>query len=342
MNLFRNPEVRRPFLIMLIEVGFACLSCALLISRGYQVRLILWMMIPAAILAVAVFVISIFLIFKKIRTFTLRVDQSLHGKRDLQFDEFKEGDFAALQDVVQKMALSHARQAEQLEAEKGFLQQSLADITHQIKTPLSSLTLTAEALMAEDVSDAERKRAGRKILDTTVHINDLVATLLKLSRLDADAVVFKTETFSAASLIDAVCEPLEISMELRDITLVKNVPEETVIRSDMLWLKEAIMNIVKNCMEHTPEGGTISIDATDSEVTTQIVISDTGSGIAEEDLPHLFERFYRGKDAGPNSVGIGLAFTNQVVRALGGTVKVKNRPEGGAVFIVRLNNKINV
>ena len=342
MRLLRNPEIRRPFLIALLEVIVSVCAAALLLYGGVSPRILLFIMIPSLVLCIAIFMFYASLNTKKIRDFTLRAEQSLHGKRDLQFDDFKEGDFAVMKTVFQNMALSHARQAEQLEAEKGFLQQSLADITHQIKTPLSSLTLTAEALMAEDVSDAERKRAGRKILDTTVHINDLVATLLKLSRLDADAVVFKTEDFSAASLIDAVCEPLEISMELRDITLVKNVPAETVIRSDMLWLKEAIMNIVKNCMEHTPEGGTVSIDVTDSEVTTQIVISDTGSGIAEEDLPHLFERFYRGKDAGPNSVGIGLAFTNQVVRALGGTVKVRNRPEGGAVFIVRLNNKINV
>lgn len=341
MRLLRNPEIRRPFLIAALEVIMSVCAAALLLYGGVSPRILLFVMIPSLVLCIAIFMFYAKLNTQKIRDFTLRAEQSLHGKRDLQFDDFKEGDFAVMKTVFQNMAQSHARQAEQLEAEKGFLQQSLADITHQIKTPLSSLTLTAEALMAEDVSDAERKRAGRKILDTTVHINDLVATLLKLSRLDADAVVFKTESFSAASLIDAVCEPLEMSMELRGIALVRNVPEETVIQSDVLWLKEAIMNIVKNCMEHTPGSGTVSIDVTDNDVTTRIVISDTGPGIAEEDLPHLFERFYRGKDAGPNSVGIGLAFTNQVIRALGGTVKVRNRPEGGAMFTVRLN-KINV
>ncbi len=341
MNLFRNPEVRRPFLIMLAEVGFAGLACALLISSGYPARMILWLMIPAAVLAVAVFVISILLFFRKIRTFTMRVDQSLHGKRDLQFDEFKEGDFAALQDVVQKMALSHARQAERLEAEKALLQKSLADITHQIKTPLQSLTLTAESLMDEGVSDASRRRAARKIIDTTDHISELVSTLLKLSRLDADAIEFRRDAFDAGELIDAVCEPFEISMELREIGLIKNVPAGTEITSDFAWLKEALMNIVKNCMEHTPAGGSVTVEVNDSAVATEIIISDTGSGIDEEDLPHLFERFYRGRDSGPNSVGIGLNFTNQVIRSLGGTVKAKNRPNGGAAFTVRLV-KINV
>ena len=154
-------------------------------------------------------------------------------------------------------------------------------------------------------------------------------------------MVFRSDEFTAEKLIARVCKPLEISMELRDISLIKNVPPEITLQSDLLWLTEALMNIVKNCMEHTPAGGTIRIDVTENAVCTQIVICDTGPGIAEEDMPHLFERFYRGKDAGDNSVGIGLAFTNQVIRSLGGTVKAQNRQEGGAMFTVRMI-KMNV
>ena len=341
MDFLRNPEIRRPFFAAVAEAGLGLFVGGMLLKLDVSASIVLWAMIPTLAICIGIFIIAAWLFLKRIRAFTLQAEQSLHGKRDLQFDDFKEGDLAVMKNVFQNMALSHARQAERLEEEKGLLQQSLADITHQIKTPLSSLSLTAESLMGEEVSSAERKRAARKILDTTDHINDLVATLLKLSRLDADAVTFRQNEFSAKTLIDSVCEPLEISMELREITLVKNAPEGIVMHSDPLWLKEALMNIVKNCMEHTPAGGTVAIDVTDTAVATEIVIRDTGPGIAEEDLPHLFERYYRGKDAGPNSVGIGLAFTNQVVRALGGTVKAQNRPEGGAMFTVRLI-KINV
>ena len=341
MRLLRNPEFRQPFLIAVIEAAVSLVIAFLLLSRGADKSLLFWTMCPALLLCIAVFTVGAWLFTKKIRAFTLQAEQSLHGKRDLQFGDFSEGDLAVMKDVFQSMALSHARQAEQLEQEKGLLQQSLADITHQIKTPLSSLTLTAEALMEDDMTVADRKRAARKIIDTTDHISDLVATLLKLSRLDADAVTFRREPIQAEDLIDSVCEPLEMTMELRDITLVKNVPEDAVICSDPLWLKEALLNIVKNCMEHTPAGGAVTVDVNDTAVATEIVIRDTGPGIDEEDLPHLFERFYRGKNAGSNSVGIGLAFTNQVVRALGGTVRAKNAPDGGAMFTVRLI-KMNV
>ena len=341
MKLLRNPEIRLPFSVSLIEVGIAACVAALLLHKGVPPRVVVWLMIPAIVICIGIFMTAAWLFVKKVRSFTLKAERSLHGQRDLQFDEFKEGDFAVMKNVFQTMALAHARQADRLEAEKGLLQQSLADITHQIKTPLQSLTLTAEGLLREDVSVAERKRAARTILDTSDHISGLVATLLKLSRLDAEAVTFRQDRFTATELIARVCEPLEISMELHDITLQTDIPAEIEIQSDLLWLTEALMNIVKNCMEHTPPGGTVSIDVTDNAVATQIVIRDTGPGIAPEDLHHIFERFYRGKDAGPNSVGIGLAFTEMVIHGLGGTIKADNRPEGGAEFTVRLI-KMNV
>ena len=341
MRLLRNPEIRGPFIAAVIEAGLGLFIGFLLLKLDVSAGMVLWAMVPTLVICIGIFTFAAWLLFKKIRAFTLKAEESLHGKRDLQFDDFREGDLAVMKDVFQSMALSHARQAEQLEQEKGLLQQSLADITHQIKTPLSSLTLTAEALMEDDMTVADRKRAARKIIDTTDHISDLVATLLKLSRLDADAVTFRREPIQAEDLIESVCEPLEMTMELREIALVKNVPEDAVIRSDPLWLKEALLNIVKNCMEHTPAGGAVTVDVNDTAVATEIVIRDTGPGIDEEDLPRLFERFYRGKNAGPNSVGIGLAFTNQVVRALGGTVRAKNAPDGGAVFTVRMI-KMNV
>ena len=341
MRLLRNPEVRFPLLGMLVCAGLTLGILAILLKEKTYLGTVLWAAGAAFTVCIAILLIGAANHAKKVRAFTLKAERNIHGSRELQFDEFKEGDFAVLQDVVQSMALAHARQEEQLTAEKGLLKQSLADITHQIKTPLASLTLTAEQLLADEVSASDRKRSARKILNTADHVSELVATLLKLSRLDADAVTFRQDVFTAEELIERVCEPLEISMELREITLQKNVPPQITLQSDLQWLSQAVMNIVKNCMEHTPEGGTVAVDVRDTAVATEIVIRDTGPGIAEEDMPHLFERFYRGRDAGPNSVGIGLAFTNQVVHSLGGTVNPQNRPEGGAMFTVRLI-KMNV
>ena len=341
MRLLRNPEVRYPLLAFFAAAGLTLGALAFFLKGTANKDGVLWIVGGGFGLCCAVFLIGAAFHAKKVRSFTVKAERNLHGGRELQFDEFKEGDFSVLQQVVQSMALSHIRQEEQLQAEKGLLKQSLADITHQIKTPLSSLTLAAEQLLENEVEPAARKRAARKILDTSDHISELVSTLLKLSRLDADVVTFRDDTFTAEELIERVCETLEISMELREITLKKDVPPEITLQSDRLWLTEALMNIVKNCMEHTPAGGTVSIDVTENAVCTQFVICDTGPGIAEEDMPHLFERFYRGKNAGEDSVGIGLSFSKQVIRSLGGTIKPQNAPEGGAMFTVRMI-KMNV
>ena len=343
MKLLRNPEIRCPFIVSVIEVGIAVCAAALLLHKGVSPRVVLWLMIPAIVMCIGIFMTAAWLFVKKIRSFTLKAQRSLHGERYLQFDEFKEGDFATMKDAFQKMALAHAQQEDLLEAEKKLLQQSLADITHQLKTPLQIITGTTAGLLEENVSAAERKSAARTILDTSDHINDLVTTLLKLSRLDADAVTFRQERFTAEKLIACVCEPLEMIMELHDITLQTNIPADIEIESDLRWMTEALTNIVKNSMEHTPPGGTIFIDVNDNAVGTKIVIRDTGPGIDPEDRFHVFERFYRGKDAGPNSVGIGLSFSQRVIRGLGGDIELPcNHPEGGAVFTVQLKNKINV
>ena len=342
MRILRNPEVRMPLLGMLAAGGLTLGILAITYHKTAFFAAVMWAVSAAFAVCIIIFLVFASIHSKKVRAFTLKAQRNIRGSRELQFDEFEEGDFAVLQDVVQSMALAHARQEDRLTEEKGILKQSLEDITHQLKTPLQSLTLTAEQLMADEVTDAARKRAARKIMGTTYHVSELVATLLKLSRLDADAVTFRQDSFTAAELIERVCEPLEDSMELREITLQKNVPPEITLQSDLQWLTEALMNIVKNCMEHTPAGGTVFIDVSDTPVATQIVIRDTGSGIAEEDMPHLFERFYRGKDAGPNSVGIGLAFSQAVIHdKLHGTINPGNHPDGGAMFTVRMI-KMNV
>ncbi len=342
MKLLRNPEVRFTLLAE-IFAGAACLCVlALLIKKGVPLWGILLASVAAMVLFIAIYLIIASFHAKKVRAFTLKAERSLHGGREMQFDEFKEGDFAVLQNVIQGMALAHYRQEEQLEKEKGMLKQSLTDISHQIKTPLQSLTLEAQQLLDDDISAADRKRGVCKILDMTKHVDQLVKTLLKMARMEAGVITYRSDEFSAAELLESVYEPLELSMELREITLVRTGDLDALLHSSRLWLTEALLNIVKNCMEHTPPGGKIFIDVTDNAVATQFVIRDTGPGIAPEDLPHIFERFHSGKNADENSVGIGLAFSKMLIDNLGGTFKPpQNHPDGGAMFTVRLI-KMNV
>ena len=163
----------------------------------------------------------------------------------------------------------------------------------------------------------------------------LSTSLLKLSRLDAGVVVFRAERIEVKSLIDAALRSLLIPMELHDITLQINVPEGITILGDSGWLTEAIQNIIKNCMESAGDGGTIELACEDNILFTEITVHDNGEGFQKEDLPHLFDRFYRGKNSDAAGYGIGLALCKTIITQQGGTITAKNHPQGGAIFSIR-------
>ena len=129
--------------------------------------------------------------------------------------------------------------------------------------------------------------------------------------------------------------PFAIAMELRQQNFAVEVPSDASYRGDLAWSCEAVGNVIKNCLEHTPTGGTITVTGSANAMYTELMISDNGKGIDPADLPYLFQRFYKGKNASPQSVGIGLALARSIVTAQNGTIKAKNRPEGGASFTIR-------
>ena len=276
--------------------------------------------------------------YKRVRTFTGEVERGLHGKRNLQFDEFHEDDFNKLQGAMKDMLDAHIQQEEMLEEEKIHMQQALDDISHQVKTPLASISLAVdELLMHPDMDVFERKLLLHRVMEQVERGKKLTETLLHISSMDADAMRLSEDTFTAAEWVREAYEPLQGHMELHDKALVTNIPPDVMILGDKRWMVEALTNVLKNCMEHTPDGGTITVDVTDTAVRTQIVVHDSGMGIAPEDLPHIFKRFYKGKNAHGDSFGIGLNFTQMVIHEMGGTIKADNHPDGGAVFTITLN-----
>ena len=163
----------------------------------------------------------------------------------------------------------------------------------------------------------------------------LLASLLKLSRLDAGIVVFQSEQIDVNALISAALHPLLIPMELHNIDLQTDVPKGVIIQGDSAWLSEAIQNVLKNCMESAGENGKLEIFCTDNPLFTEIAVHDSGAGFEKEDLPCLFDRFYRGKNAGATGYGIGLALCKMIITRQGGTITAKNHPQGGAIFAIR-------
>lgn len=163
----------------------------------------------------------------------------------------------------------------------------------------------------------------------------LITSLLKLSRLDAGVVVFQRGPVDVNELIRSSLCPFLITMDLHRIIVQVDAPEGVIIQGDNGWLVQAIQNILKNCMESAGDDGLIEIVCTDNVLFTEIMIHDNGAGFNQEDLPCLFDRFYRGKSTGVQGYGIGLALCRMIITSQGGTVTAKNHPRGGAVFTIR-------
>lgn len=279
--------------------------------------------------------ISTFKRYKHIAELSHEIDKILHDSSKFDLNHFAEGELSILHSEIYKMTVRLREQADALKKDKTYLADSIADISHQIRTPLTSINLIANFLTDEDLSDERRISLAKDLLRLLSRIDWLISTLLKISKLDAGTVKFAKNPVKVTGLIRKAAEPLAIPMDLRNQKLVVKAKGNEHFIGDLPWTAEAVENVLKNCMEHTPHGGTITIEVKETPIYTELVITDTGTGIAPEDLPHLFERFYKGKNSKNNNVGIGLALSRMIVAAQNGTIKVENCKNGGACFTMR-------
>ena len=246
-----------------------------------------------AILSLVVFVFFLAVSLRRrseIRRLTDEIDEVLNLGRRLSFSNCREGDIAVLANELEKMVACLSRLTSQIENEKTALADSLADISHQIRTPLTAAELLLPAI-ARATDEAQRTRRARALEHLLDRVSWLVATLLKMAKVDAGALHMESRPVSVASMVARACAPLELPLDLRGIALVIEIPGNVRFTGDETWCAEAIENIVKNSMEHCQAGGTITIRAEEDALACHISISADGPGISEEDLPHLFERF---------------------------------------------------
>lgn len=272
--------------------------------------------------------------YKSIAQISDQIDLVLHNADHLYIDESDEGELSILKSEITKMTLRIRDQNDALKKEKEHLADSLADIAHQLRTPLTSVNLIL-SLLENNSDENERKALIRETKELFVQMDWLLTSLLKLSRLDAGIVIFKSEQIDVNNLILAAIRPFLITMELHNINLQIEVSKGMLILGDSGWLSEAIQNILKNCMESAGENGKLEIVCSDNPLFTEIVIHDSGGGFEKEDLPNLFDRFYRGKNAGATGYGIGLALCKMIITRQGGTITAKNHLHGGAIFSIR-------
>ena len=263
-----------------------------------------------------------------------RVDLVLRDPLATQpFDAYGEGELAVLENELQKMATRLRDQAAGLQLERDALADSLADVSHQLRTPLAAIALTLELLGRPDSDEARRRQHARDLRTQVDHLSWLATTLLLLARADAKALRVVREPVLVADLVREAVEPLRIALELKGQLFEAHFASgDEAFEGDPGWSREALANILKNCMEHTPAGGAVRIEARRDALATRIVVSDTGPGISPADLPHVFERFYKGEGSAPGSAGIGLALARTLVAAQGGTLTAGNGVHGGARF----------
>lgn len=275
---------------------------------------------------------------ERLRELSLNLDRLLHDGTPLPISEYEEGELSVLATQLQKMTLRLIESAEQSKEDKYLLAQSLADISHQLRTPLTAMNLTAALLREAELPDCRRMELARELQNLLTRTDWLVESLLKLSKLDAGTVEFRRERVWVRELIERAAAPLAIPMDLRSQKLVISCRGE-VFEGDLIWTAEALGNLLKNSMEHTPAGGTITVTASQTPLFTAITVEDTGPGFDPADLPRLFERFYKGKNASENSYGIGLALARTIVTAQNGTIQVTNTSRG-ARFDVKFYNQV--
>lgn len=269
--------------------------------------------------------------YAAIAELTERIDRVLHETDPVPIEGSDEGELAILSSEIRKMTVRLREQNDLLVADKRLLSDAIADLFHQMRTPLTSLNLLLTMLSDEDLPPDRRLRYLREMKQQLSHIRWMAETLLKLSKLDADAVRFAPEPMTVKELVDLAAEPLLISMELKGVVFTVEDGGAT-LKADRAWTAEALSNILKNGMEHTPSGGVLQVNAFETPLLTRITIRDNGPGFSEEDRARLFERFYRGSNAQKSGVGIGLALAREIIAEQNGTVAAHN--DNGACFTV--------
>ena len=327
MKLLRNREVFSVFIIMLIFSAAAILYTYSL-DRDYG---LLTLILCSAF--IVVHLISTAMRYRKLASLTAEINSILHEENRILINEFKEGELALLRAEIRKMTVRLREQSQLLREDKIRLADFLADVSHQIRTPLTSLNLLVSFLDKPDLTPERRREITHELSGLLRRIEWLITVLLKISRLDAGVVKFSSTTLDMAEFISKAASPLLIPIELHGQNLI--IDADGTITVDEAWTSEAVGNILKNCMEHTPEGDSITVKATENHLYSEIIISDSGPGISEDDLPHIFERFYKGTNSDDSSFGIGLALARMIVTEQNGTLKAENAPQNGARFIMR-------
>ncbi len=333
--MLRNREIQL-FLTALLVISVA----AAFLAAVFISEVAAWSIAAVSFILVLTAVVFTWWRYREIAKLSGYLQKISNGDFQLDVRDNTEGELSLLKSQIYKVTNMLSEHGTLLREDKEKLTDAISDISHQLKTPLTSMMVMVDLLRDNRLEEAKRAEFTRNISVQLERMDWLVSSLLKLSKIDAGTIAFKKEKVSVTILVDKAIEPLLVPLDIKGLRLKIEGDPQAAFSGDLNWTAEALINILKNCVEHTAEGGRLSIGYTENALYTEISIADNGSGILKQDLPHIFKRFYKGKNAGDDSVGIGLAMAYSIITSQQGDIEVKSEPGMGTSFHIKFYKQV--
>lgn len=273
---------------------------------------------------------------KKINEITKYIEEINRGNYKLNIEENTEDELSILKNELYKITIMLKEVAENSQKDKTTLKDSLSDISHQIKTPITSILIMLDNILSdENMPEDIKKDFIKDIKREIINIKFLVESILKLSKIDSNSIKFIKKEVFIKDIINEAVKNVSMLSELKNIEIIVSGDDSIKTICDLKWQVEAITNILKNCIEHSYENRKIYINYNQNNMYTELKIEDNGTGIDAKDLPHIFERFYKGKNSSSDSVGIGLALSKSIIESNNGYIQVDSKLNKGTTFIIK-------
>lgn len=325
-NILKNYGIDVDTSSAIVENNEAFKEFMLLAGGGYLLT---------AFLLVGIFLLYNYFKDKEINSITRCIEDINRRIYTLDIDDNSEDELSILKNEIYKTTVMLKENAENEKKSRLVLKDSLSDISHQLKTPLTSVTIMLDNLLSNPEMDADvRLDFLRTIKREIVNINFFVLELLKLSKLDTDTVVFYDEENNVADIVRSAIQNVSILSELKEVDIRLREYSPVRLLCDRKWQVEALSNILKNCIEHSSSGAAVDIEIFDKKIYALILIKDRGEGISREDIGHIFDRFYKTKNAKEDSIGIGLALAKSIIEKDDGRIEVES-DQKGSTFIIK-------
>ena len=273
---------------------------------------------------------------KELKEINEYIKEVYNKNYSLKIEDNKDGELSRLRNELYKTTVILREAAENSEEEKEKLSIAIADISHQLKTPLTSIRIMLDNISDNpDMPQEIREDFIQDISKQVEHMSSLVISLLKTAKFDAGTIKMENEEIDAKKLIDSVINNLAILIEIKEIEVITKIDEKAIFIADYKWQQEALTNILKNAIEHSQPKSNIYIIVENTSIFLKIKIKDEGQGIEQKDLKHIFERFYKAKNCNEDSIGIGLSLAKTIIEQNNGYIKATSEVGKGTLFEIK-------